>query len=290
MALFPLGDYHTITIHRPCISGSFCRWHIYHNFHFESNFTETYPQWRLLRFEDFDEMNDFVIHTYVFSFFQPSICKFNSTWLNIDYDVPCDLPEFFECVEGRQHHHGHHGWHSGERPDWHSGEHSGWHQGQRPSTTRPSGNHAGRPTDIRPWRPIGPASPFRNPPVAPLNNHPASPFGNFRGAAVFGPRPGPILDNHQGPSFGGSHPLPTNNHPGRHHHSGHQHHRPGVANCQLVSQEQNFVDSWWYVRKSQLSTTEEIFVFNHFDRFTSLPDCFILGSFVNFTTYRDIIA
>ena len=33
--------------------------------------------------------------------FQPVICKFNSTRLDIDYDIPCDLPEYFECVEGK---------------------------------------------------------------------------------------------------------------------------------------------------------------------------------------------
>ena len=33
--------------------------------------------------------------------FQPVICKFNATRLDIDYDVPCDLPEYFECVEGK---------------------------------------------------------------------------------------------------------------------------------------------------------------------------------------------
>ena len=33
--------------------------------------------------------------------FQPVICRFNSTRLDIDYDEPCDLPEYFECVEGK---------------------------------------------------------------------------------------------------------------------------------------------------------------------------------------------
>ena len=50
-------------------------------------------------------------------FIQSVACKFNSTKLDVNYDEPCDLAEYFECVEGRpphprppyNHHPGHEG-------------------------------------------------------------------------------------------------------------------------------------------------------------------------------------
>ena len=36
-----------------------------------------------------------------FPLFQPVICRLNFTRIDIDYDVPCDLPEYFECVDGK---------------------------------------------------------------------------------------------------------------------------------------------------------------------------------------------
>ena len=152
----------------------------------------------------------------LFTFFlQPSICKFNSTRLDINYEVPCDLPEFFECVEGRPNHHG---WPFGERPEHPSGNHPGHPTGHRPghhsnnSPGHPSENRPGRPPSNRPGFPSGgrPGSPVGTPPISP-----------------YGSRPRPRPNHHPGGSFNNRRFF---------HHVFHHHSRPGVATCQLVRQ------------------------------------------------------
>ena len=86
---------------------------------------------------------------------QHPICKFNSTRLNIDYEMPCELPELFACVDaGRPIHNGwwpfeeYHEHPSEDHPDHPPDEHHDHHDNHSDHSSH-HGNHSGGPSNTQ---------------------------------------------------------------------------------------------------------------------------------------------